>query len=851
MEKQVSAGGNSSGLPLLRAYFSLSCLLYSVLAVYSESLNALPFAGLLLLPLAYEWEPLRSRLMRSLPASTGTLLLVLALKTLCAIFASVRLPGAVFRYFSARLVGGVLLLLVQWPGKAGWTWLLAGTSVFALICGCAVAGVGVGTFLGLGECMAVASLMQCSEKMKRSEEVERQRPVKEFLKSFPESIMVLAGNNSVFFKNEEGFVLFDKTKKYHGGSFDKFATGLQEMNRTGTSLHQNIGQFRKDIEATYQPKMQWAQDYYFEEEAQTSATTSSNIVPVPAKERYFINVTMSWMAAPVYNPEDAGEIVLVFKDISDRDALREQKLADNMKTLLISTMSHELRTPLNGVIGILNMICDKLPPGIRGWWNAAHISAQLLLNTVNCMLDFSQLEMRKFIPHMGSINIRELFTELMELFEEIVPKKKVVLTKKVTDEVPVVFRSDPARVRQIAMNLLSNAANYTFSGSIAVSISMDSKEVMRIEVRDTGVGISKDRQTTLFRLFGSVDAETSTAAAKMAGLGLTVSNKLVQQLGGTLSVQSTQNVGSNFSFTLKEFSPKPDSESEIAKGKISLHNCVREERPRFRNTSDHEIKFRFDCKPEQRRNTMRCFLLKRSVTLVGNEPRLDLDLGLNENQETMLPEARDGEESDSGDDDDDNDSGSDSAGGEVGEELNLSRDILDSVRIIHRSVNRSDFSFEIGMRKSKAMSEDLSEIRKCHSRPCDVQVLVVDDGAINRLVLVGMLRNLGYFPKEACNGKEACDSVLAVGNRFDMILMDVQMPLMDGIEATYKIRQVFSRDELPIVGVTALTSELELQKCIDAGMNDTMTKPLSLQDVRATMQRYGLLFPKRMSQMTF
>ena len=205
----------------------------------------------------------------------------------------------------------------------------------------------------------------------------------------------------------------------------------------------------------------------------------------------------------------------------------------------------------------------------------------------------------------------------------------------------------------------------------------------------------------------------------------------------------------------------------------------------------------------------------------------------------MLPEAKKIDESNS-DSASDKSSDSNEGEGSICDELKRDCDIIDSVKIIQRSVNKSGFSFDIGTRKPKAMSEDLTKQRRDRILPAEFEVLVVDDSSINRLVLSGMLKNLGYLPKEACNGKEACKNILQSGIVFDIILMDVQMPLMDGIEATYKIRQRFDRDILPIIGVTALSSEVELQKCIDAGMNDTMAKPLSLQDVKMIMQKYGL-----------
>ena len=171
------------------------------------------------------------------------------------------------------------------------------------------------------------------------------------------------------------------------------------------------------------------------------------------------------------------------------------------------------------------------------------------------------------------------------------------------------------------------------------------------------------------------------------------------------------------------------------------------------------------------------------------------------------------------------------------EEMKLN-ETIDTNKCVHRCLDVNEFSFKSGTFKSYCLTQekvDKNKITKHASR-----ILIVDDTPINRLVLTGMLKTLGYNPKEACNGEEAVMQILKPSNSFDIILMDVQMPIMDGIEATYKLRKQFNPEQLPIVGVTALSFDHELNKCIKAGMNEVMTKPLSLNDIKSIIRKYKL-----------
>ena len=224
------------------------------------------------------------------------------------------------------------------------------------------------------------------------------------------------------------------------------------------------------------------------------------------------------------------------------------------------------------------------------------------------MLDFSQLELKKFTIQASNFNIRTLFTEFANLFEDLIQKDNVIINFTVSPEVPTIFRTDSVRIKQVLMNLLTNSANYTFKGHISVYATCPTENQLRIEVKDTGVGIPKDKLNNLFKLFGNVPGQQqamATGACKLAGLGLTISHRIIVELGGTFEVESKVNHGSSFAFTIKQI-----EEEKKPRKKISRNTISNDSHGRDVNNQTNEIKFHFDCKPEQRRSTIRGFLFK-------------------------------------------------------------------------------------------------------------------------------------------------------------------------------------------------------------------------------------------------
>lgn len=799
---QPLKAGAEKELILYYTIFTLESLLFALAVLLKSPLQGFLISSFILLPFWYEWKLLRNELnLRLYKMESGRLVRPALIHICKALFLCALqytdLPE--LRTISWKLVfnSATLALTLLKARKP------AGMAGLVLVAVCGVARNAARTYdcvVALGQCVfCIAVQYNFAEYQEEVTELFMKR-IKEVFALLPMPLVILDKDNSVTFKNEEAFEFFDKFKDVHRGSIELFFKSLLEMNKSGTSLHQNLEQFQKDTAASIQGQIKWIQDYFLKNPFHKTLHTN------------YFNVKMLWSnRLPL--PSQSDKLLLVFTDISAKEILKEQVELDNMKSALIATISHELRTPLNGIIGILYIVSEKLSREVKTWWNATFASAQVLANTVNCMVDFSCLETDQFRICNGCLNIRELFAELAELFASIIVKDKVRLLHSVSKDVPHTFKTDPVRVKQILMNLLTNSANYTYNGSVEMQATMKEGK-LQIEVKDTGIGISKESQESLTSVLEDRCGRACFTAYKSAGLGLTISSRLVKALGGTMSFKSVLEIGSTFTFVLKELEKTNSCQLRISQkpmeaDRTSVGLPIKKRRGTY--VSIELDKFNF----------------MKTAELLTSSGNTEKKRNPIEETKLRIPYQFSEIESDSDVD------------GSVCDELSFQENNTPATLIKH-SLCKSAFDFELGSCAPRLLSEKRSAPLGALQVQREVEILIVDDITINRLVLGGMLRNIGYTPKEAFNGKEACKLVLASNIRFNIVLMDVQMPVMDGVEATINIRQTYNPEQLPIVGVTALSSEPEVEKCIIAGMNEVMIKPLSLNNLKLLIERYKL-----------
>lgn len=546
----------------------------------------------------------------------------------------------------------------------------------------------------------------------------------------------------------------------------------------------------------------------------------------------------------IYNLYRGLEVQIQMRTGELKGARDEAVKANQAKSQFLANMSHEIRTPLHGILGLLELLSKtELSESQREYVSTIIYSGKMLLSIINEILDFSRIEAGKIDFEFKDFNLLASLEGLMDVVASNAFKKNLDFVLRIKPDVPEWIHGDETKLRQVLVNLLGNAIKFTHEGEVSLEVAMTSsfpipgapaQHRIRFSVRDTGIGIPADRIEEVLKPFSQVDI-TDSRKYGGTGLGLTISDQIVKKLGGTLAIQSQEAVGSEFSFDL------PLSEcleknhfDELFSHRLTLHKM--------------DIVFASDAVAEIVMEVLQIWQCQ--ARRIASFSDWAANVKAREFQQILIVDARtvlhlekDSEE--------------------YKRFLEFGRDLRGQILLLAKPQEKNHAEkllkslgamglhhvFTMPLHRTALLrvllQDDQSEetqrdeiVQQQKTEKGIRRFLLVEDNEINRLVAVTMLNSMGIEVVIAENGQEAVDRVNK-GEAFEMILMDCQMPVMDGYEATIAIRKwEQSRGvHTPIIAMTANAFRKTKEKCFDSGMDGFVTKPFTQDDLEAAIKR--------------